>query len=60
MHKSIDYNGLGITKRGGGGGDLQKIKEKRDMTQIKNTIKEVIPEVSIDKMKQIGFLHNGK
>lgn len=55
LHKSIDFNRLGAKKA-----DLQKINEKRDISQLKNTIKEVIPEATTDKMKQLGFLHNGK
>jgi len=55
LHKSIDLNRLGTNKT-----DLQKIHEKRDISQLKNTIKEVIPGAGTDKMKQLGFLHNGK
>jgi hypothetical protein len=56
LHKTIDLNRLGNKKA-----DLQKINEKRDISQLKNTIKEIMPgAANTDKMKQLGFLNNGK
>jgi hypothetical protein len=47
LHKSIDLNRLGVNNKA----DLQKINEKRDISQLKNTIKEVFPHAATDKMK---------
>ena len=61
LHKSVNLNNLG----GADNSNLKEIHEMRNIKQIKMTIKEIIPNYSMNNalnksMKTIGFVDNGR